>query len=336
MDTITHIVLGACVGEVMAGKKIGRKAMLIGAVAQSIPDIDIVAGFWLTPASDLLAHRGFTHSILFALLVAPVLAFFSAKGFKKSSFPFKKWVLFWCIQILIHLFIDSFNAYGTGLFEPFSHYRVSFNTIFVADPFFAISLGIVFLMLLFARKDNSKRVKWATTAITISACYLCLCIANKLIVIRHVKTAMQTENISHTRYFTTPTPLNSFLWFVVAEDKSGFNIAHSSVFDKQAKIDFRYYSRNDSLLKVCSHNDDLQHLVRFSKGYYTVEKWHDTLVFNDLRFGQMAGWTDTNAHFVFHFFLQQPGNNAMVIQRGRFANWDKGTVVSLLDRIRGN
>jgi len=27
-------------------------------------------------------------------------------------------------------------------------------------------------------------------------------------------------------------------------------------------------------------------LKTFSQGYYTVEKWKDTLVFNDLRFGQ--------------------------------------------------
>ena len=58
MDSLTHIVLGACVGEVIAGKKLGRKAWLAGAIFQSFPDIDFIAGFWLSPAEDLLAHRG--------------------------------------------------------------------------------------------------------------------------------------------------------------------------------------------------------------------------------------------------------------------------------------
>ena len=38
MDTLTHIVLGACIGEVLATKKVGKKALVLGAVTQSIPD----------------------------------------------------------------------------------------------------------------------------------------------------------------------------------------------------------------------------------------------------------------------------------------------------------
>ena len=61
MDSITHIALGACMGEAFAGKTLGKKAMLWGALAQSIPDIDFIASFWMDTSSNLLAHRGFTH-----------------------------------------------------------------------------------------------------------------------------------------------------------------------------------------------------------------------------------------------------------------------------------
>ncbi|MBC7903339.1 MAG: metal-dependent hydrolase, partial [Gemmatimonadaceae bacterium] len=40
--------------------------------------------------------------------------------------------------------------------------------------------------------------------------------------------------------------------------------------------------------------------------------------------------------FVFHYFLQQPKSNDMVVQRGRFAKWDAKAVELLLKRIRGN
>ena len=66
MDSLTHIAVGALIGEVALGKKIDRKAMLWGALAQSLPDIDFVAGLWMNTSEELLAHRGFTHSILFA------------------------------------------------------------------------------------------------------------------------------------------------------------------------------------------------------------------------------------------------------------------------------
>ena len=52
MDSLTHIVLGAAIGELMAGRKLGKKALLIGAIANSLPDIDFVASFWLDPARD--------------------------------------------------------------------------------------------------------------------------------------------------------------------------------------------------------------------------------------------------------------------------------------------
>ena len=62
MDTVTHIVLGACVGDAVLGQKVGKKALIAGAIAQSIPDIDFISALWLSPAEQLLAHMGITHS----------------------------------------------------------------------------------------------------------------------------------------------------------------------------------------------------------------------------------------------------------------------------------
>jgi inner membrane protein len=45
MDSLTHIVTGACIGELFLGKQLGKKAMLWGAITQSLPDIDFVTSF---------------------------------------------------------------------------------------------------------------------------------------------------------------------------------------------------------------------------------------------------------------------------------------------------
>jgi len=85
------------------------------------------------------------------------------------------------------------------------------------------------------------------------------------------------------------------------------------------------------------HNhEDLQQLIRFSQQFYTVEKWTDTLVFIDLRFGQIIGWQNPKAKFVFYYFLQHPKNNTLIVQRGRFEGWNWQTIMSLLRRIEGN
>ena len=83
-------------------------------------------------------------------------------------------------------------------------------------------------------------------------------------------------------------------------------------------------------------HEDLQQLIRFSQQFYTVEKWNDTLVFNDLRFGQILGWRNPKEKFVFHYFLQHPEDNELIVQRGRFTGWNKEEVLYLLKRIKGN
>ncbi len=129
-------------GEAFAGKTVGKKAMLWGAMAQSIPDIDFLAAFWLDTTSNLLAHRGFTHSFLFCAIITPLFALLAEKLHRPHNIRFLLWLLFFGSVIFIHIFIDAFNNYGVGWFEPFSHKRISFNAIYVADPFFSIWPGI--------------------------------------------------------------------------------------------------------------------------------------------------------------------------------------------------
>lgn len=151
-----------------------------------------------------------------------------------------------------------------------------------------------------------------------------------------VKEIFSKQQIPHQRYFTTPAPLQNWLWFVVAGNDSGYHVGFCSIFDSKKQIDFQYFPRNDFLLKTVNNKDDLQKLIRFSQQFYTVEKYTDTLVFNDLRFGQIIGWQQPKEQFVFHYYLEQPANNMMVVQRGRFAKWDWAVIKSMWQRIRGN
>jgi inner membrane protein len=336
MDSITHIALGACVGEAMLGKKLGKKALLIGAFANTVPDFDFLASFWNNVPDNLLAHRGFTHSILFGILITGLMALSFQRWFRKYNIAAKAWMLFFALEIFLHLFIDTFNGYGIGLFEPFSHYRVSFNTIFVADPFYSIWPGIAFVVLLILKRNHIKRKFWVEFGLGISSLYLMYCIVNKIKTDTDIKDMLKKQQIAYTQYFTTPTPLNNWLWYVVAGNDSGFYIGYYSVFDSKKKIDLHYFPKNDSLLNPVRNQEDVQHLLRFSKGYYTAQKWSDTLVFNDLRFEQMAGWYEPDAKFAFHYYLQQQGGNKFVVQRGRFAGWNWETAKSLIKRIQGN
>jgi inner membrane protein len=335
MDTITHVVLGACIGEVFVGKKIGKRALLLGALAQSVPDIDFIASFFLNPVDDLLAHRGFTHSLLFCMLVVPVLAAFADRWCKPHTVSFKTWLWFFATEVSVHLILDTANAYGTGLLEPFNHLRFSYNTLFVADPFFSIVPGMVAILLL-TNKTHKKRTLWAIVSLTWCVGYFLIAIINKSIIERSVKSIAIKEQVSYCRHFTTPTPFNNLLWYIVLENDSGYYIGYRSVLDTTRSIDFAYYKKNKELLKDVIGRNDIRELIRFSQGYYTVEKQQDTLIFHDLRFGQIAGWNDIKAPFAFYYYVNNINDNNLLVQRGRLQNWNTKTIGSLWRRMMGN
>lgn len=80
MDSLTQAVLGAACGEAVLGKKMGNKALMWGAIAGTIPDLDVVMQFFLShEVYELIYHRGLSHSILFTVLGAPLLGWLAWK-----------------------------------------------------------------------------------------------------------------------------------------------------------------------------------------------------------------------------------------------------------------
>lgn len=336
MDSITHIALGACVGEAFFERGFGKKAMVWGALAQSIPDIDFVASFWLPTSDDLLVHRGFTHSLLFALMIVPLMAVAANRIHHPRNISYRKWFLFFAVEVGLHLFLDAFNNYGIGWLEPFSHARYSFNTIYVLDFFFSIWPVIAMIALIFLHPFHKRRKFWWLFGVVLPFLYLGYGVFNKLSIDRDVKKMLAQQKISYNRYFTTPAPMQNWLWFVVAGNDSGYYVGFRSVFDRQPQLNLEYFPRHTDLLDSISDHREVKNLVRFSQQFYVVQQWNDTLVFNDLRFGQIFGWEEPQARFVFHYFLQHPDDNHLVVQRGRFLGWDAERFKAYLRRIRGN
>jgi inner membrane protein len=335
LDSITHIAIGICTGEIIAGKQLGKKAMLWGAIANSIPDIDVVAAFWMNPADALLAHRGFTHSILFQLLLIPLSAFALKKFYSQEKFSFSGWMLLMGSGLFLHIFLDALTSYGTGWFEPFSHYRVSFNTLFIVDPLFSIGFITGAIVLLIMKAQNPKREKIARTFTIISACYLLFAMVNKIRVNEIIENTLTRNKISNENYFSTPTPLNNLLWYIVASDSNGVHIGYYSIFDHSDSIQYTSIIRDPHLSDSLKSDKNVQKLVRFSQGYFMLQKENDMVVFSDLRMGQLGGWADPTAPFVFRYFLTQRENNSLMIQKGRMAAMQDGAFEKLWERIKG-
>ena len=186
MDSLTQIVLGAACAEVALGKKIGNKALLFGAIGGTIPDLDVLLGslFYSNEIDQMAFHRGFMHSLLFAVLAAFLIGFLVHKlyntGRRTNTTTVKDWILLFFLSIFTHPILDSFTPYGTQLFLPFSDTRVAFNNISVVDPTYTLPFLFCLIVTLFYKRTNPKRLQWTKAGLYISSLYMLFTIGNKL------------------------------------------------------------------------------------------------------------------------------------------------------------
>lgn len=289
MDSLTHIVLGAAVGEVVLGKKAGNKAVIVGAIAGSSPDFDVFFTGLFNPVNALFVHRGFSHSLLLLLIAAPLLAWIFFRFNKNTEINYLDWLKLFLYSILSHIFIDCFNTYGTGILEPFSRMRVAYDSIGIIDLMLTIPMLILATIILFYKRSNQIRRILATSSLIFASLYLGFTIFNKIRVEKIVVNQLADQNVGYVSFRTSPSPLTNFLWMVAVEQQDGFMTGYYSIFDKSKEIDLKYTPKNLGYIDSIKENKQIQGLIRFTKGYYIVEKEADnSLWMYDLRFGTLG------------------------------------------------
>jgi inner membrane protein len=100
---------------------------VITAICAMIPDADVISFSFGVSYGSMFGHRGFTHSILFALLFGGFVAFFVHK-YLKTKISLAKLICFFSLATFSHLFLDMLTNGGLGvaLFAPFSGERFFF------------------------------------------------------------------------------------------------------------------------------------------------------------------------------------------------------------------
>lgn len=103
MDSLTQIVLGAAVGEVVMGRKLGNRAMVWGAISGTVPDLDIIAYAFMDEIEALAVHRGISHSFFFATLFPFVIGWFTHRVYQTEMYR-KRWFRWLGLSIGILIF----------------------------------------------------------------------------------------------------------------------------------------------------------------------------------------------------------------------------------------
>ena len=200
MDSLTQIVLGAAVGEAVLGKKVGNKAMLYGAIAGTIPDLDVIARYFVDTVTATEWHRGFSHSILFSVLCAPLFGWMVWKLHSKAGASWKdwSWLFFW--GLFTHPILDAFTTWGTQLFWPFD-VRLAFQNIFVIDPLYTLPFLIFLVLSAFEKRTSINRGRYSRLGLIISSSYLVLTLVLKGISYHFFVTGLEAQTIAFQYHF---------------------------------------------------------------------------------------------------------------------------------------
>lgn len=270
MDSISQAVLGAAIGEVLLSKKIGNKGAILGAVIATIPDLDVIILPFISPIERLSMHRGFSHSIVFSILGSIILAFILSKSQWCKEFKYSSIFIFSWLALFTHMLLDTFTAYGTNLFLPFSDRRIGFDSVNIVDPVYTLPLIVGLVYSLYFYKNSPYRSLPSSIALIVSSSYLILTLAIKTHVESIFTQELTQSNIAYDELSSQPVGMASFHWYAVANTPDGMYIGDYNFLNKK-KIEFQYFEKNDSLL-VGIDSSLVRTMKWFAKDKYSVSK----------------------------------------------------------------
>ena len=168
MDTISHGIAGAVFGRSLTDRPGARAALIVGAAAAMLPDLDFL---YISSRLDYLKeHRGWTHSFLVMPFLALAVALV-AKLFAKTARLGTLW-LFAAVGITSHIVFDWMTSFGTMFWTPLSRARYSLDWLFILDPYFT---GIVLLTVVFTLVDRARGRRIAVAGAVMLGAYIGFC-----------------------------------------------------------------------------------------------------------------------------------------------------------------
>ena len=354
VDSLTQAILGAAVGEAVAGPRLGRRAALWGAVAGTLPDLDVLAAPFLDAAGELHFHRGLTHGLAFSFVAGPALgwAVWRFERWRAGRNPdrpalgagtWRAWTAVWFWALLTHPLLDTFTVYGTQLLAPFSDRPFALGSVFIVDPLYTVPLAGFLLAALLTRRDTRRRT-WAGWGLAVSTAYLAWGLVAQQAAHRATLRALEAEGVRPARVLTAAAPLTTALWRSVAEVETDSGTVYltglRSLFDDEPGMTFRATEARRDLLAPYVGSRQAETLRWFSRGWLRVRP--DTtgaggVAVSDLRFGRTDGdLAAGDAPYLFTWRLAPAPGGGVALEQAAFdADLTGGLLGDLWDRALG-
>ena len=284
MDSITQATLGAAIGGAVLGKRLGRKAVFIGALLGTLPDLDVVLDYG-DAVANVTEHRGFSHSLFVLTGLATVFALLCHRFAPARDISLGRWWCFFVLCLTTHPVLDSFTTYGTQLFWPLDMPPIAWPIVFIIDPFYPLSLLLALIIAIATKKVR----KACTIGLAISSLYLLLAAGTKWSIEQRLAPALADAGLQAAPILIQPTPFNIALWRATIIDGDRYFESLISVFDGQREPIFEPIKRNVALEESALAEPLGQRLVWFTGPFLRYDtQWIDgqeTLIATDIRLG---------------------------------------------------
>jgi len=127
-SAISHAICGLVGSRFLKSQAFSLKVTIVAMLLAMAPDIDVLGFYFHVPYGSFFGHRGFSHSLLCALLlgfIAVLIAFKEHHPLSKNGFVL--W-LFFTLCAVSHGVLDAMTDGGLGVafFSPFNERRYFF------------------------------------------------------------------------------------------------------------------------------------------------------------------------------------------------------------------
>jgi inner membrane protein len=305
MDSLSHVIIGAAIGETLVGKKIGRWGMVLGAIAKSMPDFDLFYTGLDDTRAYMCQHRAHTHSLFIEALYAVPIAYLLARLFKEKV-SFSQMLVLMLACLWGHSLLDWCTNFGTQLLLPFSNGSYSLNTLAIVDIVFTLPMLVLMLIAVFNKHNTIRRLFLAKMTLLYCFLYLGLTFFNKHQAESLVQSSLLQNQIPATAHLTNPTILNNILWYAVASNDSTVFAGEYSLWYPNRPIRWYAFARNQALMDSSKSKKDIEILRWFSDPYTMAQANGDTLNVYAAKFGRInLAESDLEKSFVLHYMLFQ-------------------------------
>lgn len=260
MDNVTHTLVAVALSQAGFNRKT-RFATLALVLAANVSDVDVVSSF-ASSATYLKYHRGLTHSVLGATVLAGAVTAAIYYLGRRAAPPTRKdapalnlgWLALaaW-VGVASHVLLDFTNSYGVRLLEPFSGRWFAWDIMFVVDPFLLLilvgGLGAPLLFRVISEEVGARKPGFRKGAIAALGMMVALW---GLRAFAHARVISQLDSHSYyeenpERLAAFPSPANPFQWTGVAETESAIHLLPVSALDSDIDMDRdRVFHKPDS------------------------------------------------------------------------------------------